>query len=97
METVRVKKQEPVAGGWKFFVSVGEGPHAQEHVVTLDRAYGERLTGYKIRGPSDAEELVEKSFLFLLERESKEKILKEFDMRMIAEYFPEYEYLMRGI
>ena len=30
-------------------------------------------------------------FRFLLERESKESILRSFDMPIIAHYFPEYE------
>ena len=38
-----------------------------------------------------AEELVRDSFGFLLERESKESILKEFDLAMIKRYFPEYD------
>ena len=35
--------------------------------------------------------LVEASFAFLLERETKESILREFDLPVIGRYFPEYE------
>jgi hypothetical protein len=36
------------------------------------------------------EELVKKSFEFLLKREPKESILKEFDIMVIRKYFPEF-------
>lgn len=35
--------------------------------------------------------MVEASFAFLLERESRELILREFDLPLINRYFPEYE------
>jgi hypothetical protein len=35
--------------------------------------------------------LVEASFAFLLERETKESILREFDLTVIGRYFHEYE------
>ena len=42
------------------------------------------------RGRS-AEELVRDSFRFLLEREPKESILREFELSVITRYFPDYE------
>jgi hypothetical protein len=39
-------------------------------------------------GPED---FVKKSFEFLLMREDKDSILKEFNIKQIREYFPEYE------
>ena len=56
-------------------------------IVTVKDADYERLTSGKI----SKEELIKKSFEFLLERESKESILKEFDITVISKYFPEYE------
>jgi len=35
--------------------------------------------------------LIEKSFEFLLERESNTSILRSFDLPVIQRYFPEYE------
>ena len=35
-------------------------------------------------------ELIKKSFEFLLERESNESILREFNLETIETYFPEY-------
>jgi hypothetical protein len=43
------------------------------------------------RRARSAEELVRDSFAFLLGRESKEAILREFDLSVIQRYFPEYE------
>jgi len=36
------------------------------------------------------EELVEASFAFLLERETKESILRSLELGVIAQYFPDY-------
>ena len=47
----------------------------------------ERLSAGKVT----PEDLVRRSFEFLLERESKESILGRFDLMAIARYFPEYE------
>jgi len=38
-----------------------------------------------------AEELLAKSFEFLLEREPNTSILSSFDLPVIGRYFPEYE------
>jgi len=35
--------------------------------------------------------LVRQSFLFLLEREPKESILRSFNLTAISRYFPEYD------
>lgn len=40
------------------------------------------------------EELVRRSFVFLLQRESKESILPEFDLSVIQRYFPDYDQAM---
>lgn len=42
------------------------------------------------------EELVRRSFEFLLQRESKESILREFDLSVIQRYFPDYDQAMTG-
>ena len=36
------------------------------------------------------EDLVRKSFEFLLERESKNQILRQFELPVISKYFPNY-------
>ncbi len=61
------------------------------HTVTVDPSYHEKLTGGRV----PAETLVEKSFEFLLERESNTSILRSFDLPVIGTYFPEYESTIR--
>ncbi len=70
-----------------FRVTVEEKGSTSEHKVNLSDDYYKTLTDGKIY----KEELIKKSFEFLLEREPKESILSEFDLRIINHYFPEYE------
>lgn len=70
-----------------FRVCVIEGGSKSTHKITLDPEDYARLAG----GAVKAEELIRKSFEFLLERESKESILGRFDLSVISRYFPEYE------
>jgi hypothetical protein len=81
----------PTADGWRCAVTVEEGGSRTEHVVTLDRATYERLCG----GAAPPERLVRESFAFLLEREPKESILRQFDLPVMGRYFPEYEATIR--
>jgi len=57
------------------------------HRVTVDPAYHEKLTD----GHISTDKLVEKSFEFLLQRESNTSILRTFELPVIGRYFPEYE------
>jgi hypothetical protein len=67
-----------------FRVTVTEGGSQTTHDVT---ATPEDL---QASGADSAEALVEASFKFLLERESKESILRRFELSVISRYFPEY-------
>jgi len=71
----------------EFTVKVEE----KEYNVSLDDEYWQDLTGGKIA----KEELIKKSFEFLLEREAKESILSRFNLRIINQYFPEFENTIR--
>ena len=71
----------------EFVAIIKEGNTRTEHVVILDENYYQYLTDGKI----EKEELIKKSFEFLLQRESKESILPKFDVRIIKTYFSEYE------
>jgi hypothetical protein len=75
----------------EFVVLVREEETQSQHLVTLDDDYHHLLTQGKIT----KEELVRKSFQFLLQREAKESILGSFNLRVIKRYFPEYEDEMR--
>ena len=63
------------------------------HKVTVTAPYYEKLTGKRVT----PEVLVEKSFRFLLERESNTSILRAFDLPVIGRYFPEYEKVIQGM
>ena len=71
----------------RYRVTVVDGGGRTQHIVSVETSYRDRLVGEKIA----AEHLVAKSFEFLLEREPKESILRQFDLRAISRYFPEYE------
>lgn len=71
----------------EFRVRVIEGRSESSHAVTLRPEDHLRLAG----GQAEAEELVRRSFEFLLEREPKESVLSRFELPVIARYFPEYE------
>jgi len=77
----------PEGEGWTFQVTVSEGGGQTSHRVTMTRQVYQRLTEEAC--PPD--ELVRRSFEFLLEREPKESILGEFEITVISRYFPEYE------
>ena len=70
-----------------FRVRVIESGSESTHHVTLDPNDYARLAG----GAIEPQELIRKSFEFLLEHEPKESILGRFDLTVIGRYFPEYE------
>jgi hypothetical protein len=70
-----------------FRVRVIDGRSESSHRVTVAPEDYNRLTGGKI----EARELVKRSFEFLLEREPKESILRQFDLQVIGRYFPDFE------
>ena len=74
-------------GEGRFRVTVSEAGSSSVHLVTLQQDYYQKLTAGKI----PLEELVRRSFEFLLEREPKEYILSRFNLSVIARYFPEFE------
>lgn len=70
-----------------FRVRVIEAGSESTYHVTLDPKDRARLAS----PTAEPEELIRKSFEFLLEREPKESILGRFDLSVISRYFPEYE------
>ncbi len=61
------------------------------HQVTISDNF---ITEYQIKNLTK-KEIIEQSFLFLLERESNTSILRKFDIEVIANYFPEYKKLFK--
>lgn len=76
---------------WRYDVEITESDGSgskTNHQVTMDKDYYMDLTE---KGRIIPEEFVKKSFEFLLDRESKDSILRQFDIAQINDYFPEYE------
>ena len=76
---------------WGYNVEITESDGSGSkttHRVTMDKDYYINLTE---RGRIGPEEFIKKSFEFLLQRESKDSILQQFDIAQINEYFPEFE------
>ena len=77
----------PLDDRWTCQVTVAEGSSSTEHRVIVHRADLDRLAP----GSPEPEPLIRASFEFLLERESKESILRSFELTEITGYFPEFE------
>ena len=80
----------------EFEVIVRQGKGETRHHVTMSRETYDQLTA----GKHTPERCLEAAFQFLLERESKESILRSFDVTVISRYFPEFQrelpqYLLR--
>ena len=75
----------------RYDVTVTE-KETTKHEVGLQDSYYQKLTD----GQITPEELIKRSFQFLLEREPNTSILREFDLPVIQEYFPEYEDKIRA-
>ena len=80
---IKVEKQDENT----FKVEVDEENTKSSHTVTLDDQYHKKLSGNII----PKEDLIKKSFEFLLEREPKESIMSSFDLKVINKFFPEFE------
>jgi len=78
---------DKVDNGFACQITVTDTRSSKSFHVTVPKSDYQNLTGGKI----SVEELVKKSFEFLLKREPKESILSQFDLMVIARYFPEYE------
>ena len=68
-----------------YRVTVEEGDETTVHDVTVSPEDVQRYAP-----GSTAERLVQASFEFLLARESKESILRRFELPLIERYFPEF-------
>lgn len=75
----------------KYSVVVKDEASRTRHSVIVGKAYYQKLTNEEI----SVEELIKRSFEFLLTRESKESILPNFNLKVINRYFPNYESKIR--
>lgn len=83
----------PNPNGWECAVDLRDADgSASHHVVTVSNDELDRLDA----AAPDPTDLVDRSFAFLLERESKASILATFELSVIGRYFPEYERMIRA-
>lgn len=90
MEPVRIVEIENTKNGWRAVVEVGR-EDVDDNItynVNLDADTFERITQDADTTP---ETFIEATFRFLLEREPKESILREFDVDDIVQYYPNFE------
>lgn len=90
--TIVINEINPLPEG-TYEVCVTEDDSMTTHTVHVNGHYIEEL-GKK---PEEVQELLKESFEFLLYREPKESIHRDFNLKVIAKYFPEYESQMRGL
>jgi hypothetical protein len=83
MSEIELTSLEP---GW-YGVQVKEGDETTSHRVHVPDDL--EAAGIPVID-ADPEDLVRESFAFLLEREPASSILTEFELPVIARYFPDY-------
>ena len=80
--------------GWTCDVAFSDG----ERVVTTHRVSVAAADLARLDpGAATPDDLVRRSFAFLLDREPPSSILREFDLTEIGRYFPEYEATIVGL
>jgi hypothetical protein len=76
----------PDSAGWTCRVRIEEAARTvSEHTVKVSRSDIERFSP-----ASSVEDLVTRSFVFLLEREPPQSILRNFELTDIERYFPDF-------
>ena len=89
--TIRITAT-PNAAGWTCQVRIEEdGRKVSDHTVEVSTADLKRLAP-----DGSVEELVLRSFEFLLEREPPSSILRRFALTDIERYFPDYAEAIRA-
>jgi hypothetical protein len=95
MARISVTTSTPLdSNTWKYNVEIIESDGSSSktnYEVTMNKDYYLGQT----EGSIIPEEFVRKSFEFLLERENKDSILRQFDINQINDYFPEFKKEMK--
>jgi hypothetical protein len=86
MTKISIDKESDAPFGWQFVVSVVSTTSTTEHTVAVAKEDWKSLTEEKVT----PQELITKSFEFLLGRESNESILRNFNITDITRYYPDF-------
>lgn len=84
---IHVERIEEAREPLGFCVIVTEDQSETKHEVTMSESDYRRLTGGKVT----PERCIQAAFQFLLDREPKESILRNFDVTVISNYFPAFQ------
>ena len=80
----------PEEHGWSCAVKLSDEQGTSTHHVRVTHGDLERLAP----GSTTPDDLVRRSFEFLLERESRQSILQSFELPLIGRYFPDFQATM---
>ena len=86
-QVIHVERVEEAKEPLAFCVTVSEDQSETKYNVTLPQSAYQRLT----QGKVTPERCVQAAFQFLLDREPKESILRNFDVTVISNYFPAFQ------
>jgi hypothetical protein len=93
MVAVRARKE---VDHWVCEVTVDYGGQHSQHMVTVRQSDLEGwAAGSNKSNKKDVEDLVSRSFDFLLEREPPGSILPKFELSVIQRYFPDFDGVFR--
>jgi hypothetical protein len=91
MEAVKIARSDEDSADYVFDVQFQDETENYNYKVTFSEDYYKKLSNGKIT----PEELVRRSFEFMLEREAPGAVMHMFELPIIGRYFPEYEGDMR--
>jgi hypothetical protein len=83
-------------GGWVCEVALEAAGERSRYTVRVSPADLRRWGRGNDANAAAVQELVRRSFQFLLEREPPGAILRRFDLSVIQRYFPEYDQALRA-
>ena len=81
------------AGGWVCEVTLEHQGRRSRHTVSVSTSDLRRWG--RGEGTAAVEDLVRRSFDFLLEREPPSSILPRFELSVIERYFPDYDQMLK--
>jgi hypothetical protein len=82
----RIRSVDETPEGWHFVVHLVGGGSMTSHEIEMSRYYYEALNTQE-----KPEKVIEEAFKFLLERETRDRILPIFNITQITNYFPEFD------
>ena len=91
MVNIIIKNKLKTLSGWSFIVELKEVEDILMFDVTLDEDHYIDLTKRQI----PPEEIVSRSFTYLLRRQNKNSILKKFNIHDIIKFYPDFEEMIK--